>query len=209
MSEKRFDSGEGIEEEMARLATLTLRVQTFLGYTSSTYAFFIYAMGILSFVFMALSITSILGVEGDLIITISAFVGVAVSTILLKTVLYKIMASARIAKEETQVNKHGILILTLMIVVIAVISYVVSTYMPESSPVLWHPAVALFLLALYLMTRLPYTKPHLIASVIMLASDPLVIAYPESHLDIGTMILAYFIGGLYGIWKGLEELGGR
>jgi len=200
------EAGEEAIGEMARLATLAIRVKRFLSYTASAYAFYIYAIGVLSFLFLGLSTASMTGVPEGLAANVGAFTGITVSTYVVYRILAKITST--IGGEKPGFTRHGILVLAAAVLAAIVIVYLVAEVSPESEGVLWHPMVAIFLLAFYAANPLPYTRPHLIAAVIMLASDPLVLAYPESRLDIGTFTLAYFIAGLYSLWRGLEELGG-
>jgi len=194
-------------EEMARLADLAVRVKRFLVFTVSAYAFYVYALGVLSLAFVFSSIAALAGLDQALMTGAGSVIGVFTASYVFGKMMRGAEAFASGSKKPGE-DRRAVLFFLLLFASVFTVALIVPLAYPRGEDVGWYPGVAVMLLLLYLVNRSEEMRPHLYTSLFMLATSPLIVYYDSQSLAIGLMSLSYFIAGTHMTLKALRELGG-
>ena len=83
----------------------------------------------------------------------------------------------------------------------ALASYLVA---PGRGYLAWYPGLAGYLAGLAASSQRSLRGPHLLASVVMGATSPLVVYSGSLDLAVGLMSLSYFAAGTLAVYRGLR-----
>ncbi len=197
---------EDEREEMLRVAKLALRVRMFLYYTASSYAFFVYALSVISLALIGAYIDEKTGRTGVYTSTFSV-IGLLLASTLFIWILRKVARA--VGEEAVQTSgARGAIKATLLLVVAPVLAaFLVGFIYPPAAAHSWYPALGLFLVALYIQSgRQPHMRPHLLAGTIIILTSPPALYAMSTKLTVGLMGLSYLIAGAYAAHLGLNEI---
>ena len=198
---------EALIREMSDVATIAVKIRKFLNHIASSFSFYVYSLGVIGPFLVAKGLGEMLGGNPDYWNTGGIILGVLIATYLHGTLLSKIVRSLGVERGASR-SKYALVLFMLIFLGIGVASYLVGELVPSASSVSWYPPLAVLLLVIYLMMKSEYTFPHLVASIIMLATSPLVLYTGSIDIAIGLLLISYLIAGTHSAYKALEELGG-
>ena len=194
-----MSSGEALSEEMAVLGRTAMTVRAVLCHLAGAASFFIFALSVLGFAFLAEGLATPLGYDPGRASTLGALAGVVAGFALYSSIVRSVRPRARCV--EGSHAPAWWLAALLLAAGVAGVWLLVEVGRPSAS---WYPGLALWLSMYYALNPDRYFRPLLVTGLLMLATTPLV-AVAGNEAGIGLMSLFYLAAGYHELWRTLRS----
>ncbi len=191
--------------EIARISNLATKIRRFLEYIESVYLFLGFMLGIIAISQFFIGLGDILGMPQDVLASVGSMLGIIVSAAVYFVYAKKIFRFTgnkymSLFSNIKEIILYNLLVFLSWIIIVLLVEYV----NPGAQNVVWHPGLTVTLITIYLAKRSHILTPHFIAALIMLPFTPLVVMEASQKLALGSMLVAYYIAGVYSLREALK-----